>query len=83
MNKNIIFRKSKDDGNQANDGKKTFERTNPDNGKTIDSVYDGGIKSTKKAIKSANKASNNWSKYTAKERSKILEKWNDLILEYT
>ena len=83
MNKNLIFRKSYVDGNWATDGKKTFEVTNPANGKTIASVFDGGIKITKKAIKSANKASNNWSKYTAKERSKILEKWNDLILEYT
>ena len=83
MNKNLIFRKSYVDGNWTTDGKKTFKVTNPANGKTIASVYDGGIKITKKAIKSANKASNNWSKYTAKERYKILEKWNDLILEYT
>ena len=83
MNNNLIFRKSYVDGNWATDGKRTFEVTNPANGKAIASVYDSGIEITKKAIKSANKAFNNWSKYTAKERSKILEKWNDLILEHT
>ncbi|HEY8190152.1 MAG TPA: NAD-dependent succinate-semialdehyde dehydrogenase [Micavibrio sp.] len=59
---------------------KIFTVTNPANGAIIGSVPDMGVKETEQAIAAAKAAFPAWRKLTAKERSKILRKWNDLIL---
>ena len=81
MDKALIKNKSYVNGEWTCEGNKTFKVSNPANGKTIGFVNDGGIEITKKGIKSAYKAYKYWSQYTAKHRSEILEKWNNLILE--
>ena len=81
MDKALIKNKSYINGKWTCEGNKTFKVSNPANGKTIGFVNDGGIEITKKGIKSAYKAYKYWSQYTAKDRSMILEKWNNLILE--
>ena len=54
--------------------------TNPATGETIGSVPLMGAAETKRAISAANDAWRQWRKKTAKERSIILRKWNDLML---
>ena len=81
MDKALIKNKSYINGKWTCEGNKTFKVSNPANGKTIGFVNDGGIEITKKGIKSAYKAYKYWSQYTAKDRSMILEKWNNLIQE--
>tara|TARA_B100001741_G_scaffold292851_1_gene274034 strand:- start:1183 stop:2622 length:1440 start_codon:yes stop_codon:yes gene_type:complete len=81
MDKALIKNKSYINGKWTCEGNKTFKVSNPANGKTIGYVNDGGIEITKKGIESAYKAYKYWSQYTAKDRSMILEKWNNLIQE--
>ncbi|SFB24300.1 succinate-semialdehyde dehydrogenase / glutarate-semialdehyde dehydrogenase [Collimonas sp. OK607] len=54
--------------------------TNPATGETIGSVPLMGAAETKRAIAAANDAWRQWRRKTAKERSIILRKWNDLML---
>src|SRR5947208_1960153 len=54
--------------------------TNPATGETIGSVPLMGAAETRRAITSANDAWKLWRRKTAKERSVVLRKWNDLIL---
>jgi succinate-semialdehyde dehydrogenase / glutarate-semialdehyde dehydrogenase len=69
------------DGNwcDADDGA-TIQVTNPATGETIGSVPKMGAAETRRAIAAANAAWPAWRKKTAKERSAILRKWNDLML---
>ncbi len=60
---------------------KTIEVENPATQKTIGIVPKCEAKETKTAIESANNAFKDWKNKTAKERSIILKKWHDLILE--
>ncbi|MFJ2988106.1 NADP-dependent succinate-semialdehyde dehydrogenase [Collimonas sp. NPDC087041] len=62
------------------DSGKTHAVTNPATGETIGSVPLMGAAETKRAISAANDAWRQWRRKTAKERSIILRKWNDLIL---
>ncbi|GAB1600248.1 succinate-semialdehyde dehydrogenase, mitochondrial-like [Argonauta hians] len=64
----------------STDGK-TFDVTNPANGKFIGKVPDIGPEDTNKAIDAAHKAFYSWKKTTARERSQILKKWYQLIEE--
>ena len=59
----------------------TIEVDNPASQITIGVVPKCGAEETKQAIESANTAFKNWKSKTAKERSIILRKWHDLILE--
>ena len=59
----------------------TIEVDNPASQITIGVVPKCGAEETKQAIESANTAFKNWKSKTAKERSIILKKWHDLILE--
>ncbi|MDV7341231.1 NAD-dependent succinate-semialdehyde dehydrogenase [Terasakiella sp. A23] len=54
--------------------------TNPADQSLITSVPDMGAEETCQAIENAHAAFASWRKKTAKERSAILQKWNDLIL---
>jgi succinate-semialdehyde dehydrogenase / glutarate-semialdehyde dehydrogenase len=62
------------------DGGGTHAVTNPATGETIGSVPLMGAAETKRAIAAANEAWRHWRRKTAKERSVILRKWNDLML---
>ena len=60
---------------------KNFKVINPATGQLIIEVPDFGKKETAQAINAAELAFKSWSKLTAHERSKILKKWYDLVIE--
>ncbi|WP_416866936.1 MAG: NAD-dependent succinate-semialdehyde dehydrogenase [Imperialibacter sp.] len=60
---------------------KTFDVTNPATGEVLASVTDMGREDTRKAIEAANEAWPAYRDLTAKERSTLLRKWFNLILE--
>ncbi|HEX3097143.1 MAG TPA: NAD-dependent succinate-semialdehyde dehydrogenase [Usitatibacter sp.] len=62
------------------DSRKRFEVDNPADGSLLGSVPDMGAAETKRAIDAANAALPAWRALPAKERSKILRKWYDLIM---
>ena len=62
---------------------KTFEVTNPANGEVITNAADCSAKETELAIEAAAKAFPLWSKKTAKERSAIMRKWFNLVIDNT
>ncbi|MDB5908745.1 MAG: succinate-semialdehyde dehydrogenase, partial [Massilia sp.] len=64
----------------ANDGS-TFNVTNPATGEVIGMAPRMGAAETRRAIDAANAAWPAWRKTVAKERARILRKWNDLMLE--
>ncbi|KGA36545.1 succinate-semialdehyde dehydrogenase [Pectobacterium brasiliense] len=59
----------------------TFEVVNPATGESIASVEKAGKKETQAAIDAAYAAFPAWKRKTAKERSEILYRWYELILE--
>ncbi|MEX3943887.1 NADP-dependent succinate-semialdehyde dehydrogenase [Paraburkholderia sp. BR10937] len=64
----------------AEDGA-TFEVKNPATGVVIGTVPRMGAAETRRAISAANAAWPAWRAKTAKERSSILRKWHDLMME--
>ena len=58
-----------------------IEVTNPATGETIGYVPSLGATETEAAIKAADDAQKQWAARTAKERSVILRRWYDLIIE--
>ncbi|WP_329956669.1 NADP-dependent succinate-semialdehyde dehydrogenase [Collimonas humicola] len=62
------------------DGGGTHAVSNPATGETIGSVPLMGAAETRRAIAAADEAWRLWRRKTAKERSIILRKWNDLML---
>ncbi|MCH9691823.1 MAG: NAD-dependent succinate-semialdehyde dehydrogenase [Gammaproteobacteria bacterium] len=58
----------------------TMQVTNPANGAAITSVSSCGAKETRRAIEAANTAWPAWRNTTVKERSSILRRWYNLIL---
>jgi len=62
------------------DSKKRFDVDNPADGSIVGSVPDMSTAETKRAIAAAEAALPAWRALTAKERSKVLRKWYDLIL---
>ena len=64
----------------ADDGA-TFPVTNPARGDVLVDVADLGVAETRRAIEAANAAQKEWAARTGKERSAILRKWNDLMVE--
>ena len=63
------------------DDSSTFEVKNPARGDVIATVPDMGLAETKRAIESARTSQKAWAAKTGKERSAILRKWNDLMVE--
>jgi succinate-semialdehyde dehydrogenase/glutarate-semialdehyde dehydrogenase len=63
------------------DDASTITVTNPATGETVGTVPHMGAAETKRAIDAANAAWPAWRKTTARARSLILRKWNDLMLE--
>ncbi len=64
-------------------GEPKLSVTNPANGEEIAKVPLFGAAETKHAIEAAEKAFKTWSKTTAKERSALLRRWYNLIIENT
>ena len=64
----------------ADDGA-TFPVTNPATHEVIAHVASVGAAETRRAIESSDAAQKIWAARTAMERSAVLKKWNDLILE--
>ena len=62
------------------DGKKRFDVDNPADGSIVGSAPDMGTAETRRAIEAANAALPAWRALPAKERSRILRKWFDLIV---
>ena len=65
------------------DSKATVAVTNPATGEKLGTVPKAGTAETRRAIQAAEKALPAWRSKTAKERSAILRKWNDLMLANT
>ncbi len=63
------------------DSGKVIPVTNPATGETIGTVPNMGAAETRRAIAAADAAMPAWRAKTAKERAKVLRKWNDLMLE--
>ncbi|HEX6143676.1 MAG TPA: NAD-dependent succinate-semialdehyde dehydrogenase [Geminicoccaceae bacterium] len=63
------------------DSRKTLEVSDPASGEVVGTVPNMGAAETRRAIDAAEVAFRSWSKTTAKERSKILRKWFDLMME--
>jgi len=61
----------------------TFNVHNPATGEVIAKVANLGPKDAEQAIQAAHKALNGWRSRTAKERSNIMRKWFDLIVQAT
>ncbi|MEQ9328516.1 MAG: aldehyde dehydrogenase family protein, partial [Rhodospirillales bacterium] len=64
----------------ADDGR-TYAVTDPATGETLTEVPRMGAAETRRAIDAANAALPGWRALPAKERSKILRRWGDLMLE--
>lgn len=62
-------------------GTKRFAVFNPANGSTVAKVSDTGKEETEVAITAAEKAFPQWRDKTAKDRSDLLRKWYDLVME--
>ncbi|AWM80207.1 NADP-dependent succinate-semialdehyde dehydrogenase I [Gammaproteobacteria bacterium ESL0073] len=67
---------------QDADNGKTIDVTNPATGEVIGTVPKMGAAETKRAIDAANKALPAWRAKTAKERSVIIRRWYDLLIEH-
>jgi succinate-semialdehyde dehydrogenase/glutarate-semialdehyde dehydrogenase len=63
-------------------GDSTYAIKNPATGEVIAQVTDHGVPETRAAINAAEKALPGWRERTAKDRSKILRRWYELILEH-
>lgn len=64
------------------DSRQTFPVINPATGEQIALVADVGVAETRRAIAAAAKAQPLWAQKTAKERSNILRRWFDLVLQH-
>ncbi len=65
----------------ADDGA-TFTVTNPATGDVIADVAKCGADETRRAIEAAEKAQIDWRQKTASERSRLLRRWFDLMMEH-
>jgi delta 1-pyrroline-5-carboxylate dehydrogenase len=79
-NKNLLINKCYVNGAWVSSDKK-IKVINPATGDLIAEVPNFGKKETINAIDSAELAFKSWSKFTAHERSKILKKWYDLVID--
>ncbi|MGI9200797.1 MAG: aldehyde dehydrogenase family protein, partial [Woeseiaceae bacterium] len=63
------------------DSGETLAVLNPANGETVAEIAKCGTAETRRAIEAAEKAQVSWRKKSAKERSAILKKWFELMME--
>jgi succinate-semialdehyde dehydrogenase/glutarate-semialdehyde dehydrogenase len=64
------------------DNQKVIQVTDPASGTVIGTVPRMGAAETKRAITAAQAAMPGWTAKTAKERSRVLRKWHDLMMEH-
>ena len=67
-------------GNQTD---RTFKVVNPSTGEWLAELPDMGAKETRAAIKAAYLAQEKWAALTARDRSDVLWRWHQLIVEHT
>lgn len=77
----LIFEKSFVNGEWINESTSKFEVINPADLSVIAMVYDENRTFVKKAINIAQSAFKSWKKTSVKERSTLLMKWYDLIIQ--
>ncbi|WP_319805530.1 NAD-dependent succinate-semialdehyde dehydrogenase [Cytobacillus firmus] len=65
---------------QAESGK-SFDVINPATGEIVSPVPKGGEQEAKLAVDAAHEALKSWSQTTSYERSSLLKKWHDLLIE--
>lgn len=63
------------------EGAATFDVTDPATGKLVAKVADLDVAATARAIDAADAAGRDWAVLTGKERSAILRRWHDLMVE--
>ena len=81
-NQNLLVKKGYINGVfTSGNSKKTFPVYNPASGECIANLPDMGVQETKEAIDVAENAQKDWAAKTGKERSVIIRKWYDLIIE--
>jgi succinate-semialdehyde dehydrogenase / glutarate-semialdehyde dehydrogenase len=80
--KKLIFNQSFVNGEWVNVSKTKIQIKNPADLSVIAEVYDEDRSMVKQAIDAAHDAFKLWKKKSAKERSAILLKWYDLIIEH-
>lgn len=81
-NKNLFRQQGYLNGEWINSDNHTrIEVTNPASNEIVGTVPNMGALETKRAIESANNAFPNWRTLTAKERSALIKRWFDLIIE--
>lgn len=64
-------------------GERTFEVVNPSTGEVLAELPDMGTEETRAAIDKAYTAQAGWAALTARERSDILWRWHQLIVDHT
>ncbi|MER8402585.1 NAD-dependent succinate-semialdehyde dehydrogenase [Mesorhizobium sp. M1348] len=62
---------------------RTFEVSNPSTGEVLAELPDMGVEETRAAIDKAHVAQPEWAALTARERSDILWRWHQLIVDHT
>lgn len=70
-------------GNEEGSGLATVDVINPSTGEVIATVPKGGADEAEKAVDAAFSAFPSWSELSAYDRSALLMKWHDLIVENT
>ncbi len=76
----LIFESSFIGGKFQNYSQVKFSVSDPATGTPMAELYDDGARAIEQAIECAKGSLQSWSGLTAKDRSKVLENWNDLIL---
>lgn len=69
-------------GEWTTSGDGVIDVINPANGEKVGTVPNGGTEEATKAVEAAAAAFQSWSKTTAYERSELLMKWHDLLIEH-
>ncbi|WP_363635872.1 aldehyde dehydrogenase family protein, partial [Mesorhizobium sp.] len=63
-------------------GNKTFEVVNPSTGEVLAELPDMGVEETRAAVDKAYVAQSGWAALTARERSDVLWRWHQLIIDH-
>ncbi|NND82335.1 MAG: NAD-dependent succinate-semialdehyde dehydrogenase [Gammaproteobacteria bacterium] len=80
INEDLFEKGSFINGQWVTDGD-TFPVTNPANEETICELHDGGAELAEQAVTAAAAAQPGWRATPAKQRSKIMRRWFDLVME--
>ena len=70
------------DGQWVEAASNSYDVKNPANGQLVANVPEHGAAEAKRAVEAASRALPEWRAKTAKERSTLLRRWRDLIMEH-